>query len=118
MVALRRLVNAGHILFLEGNGLLGNDVDALVHRLNGCIRVQIGGQADVEYIQFFLFQHLRQACVVTLAGVGLHLLRADVAQGDQLSVLHLLPAGNVGAADAAHANQTNLQHGFILHILR
>ena len=94
---------------LEGDGLLTENVQTAVEGILSILRMQEGGQSDVEDIQFLVLHHLIVIGVVTDLGIFLHVLGTDVAHRDQFRILVLEPRGNVTQGDTADAEKTDFQ---------
>jgi len=102
-----------HLVVVEANGLLHEDILAGLHSGNGVGGVQVGGQADVHGVNVSLLDQLHTGGV-DLGAVGqlLSELGTHVGNGDHLDT-QLFQSGVAGSVHTAHkaaANQTNFNH--------
>ena len=107
MVFTGCLIGAVHILLIQRDGLFADHVDAALHGFYRKVHMEEGGQADVQNVQLFLFQHFIKIRIMAFVRIGLHPLRTDIAQRDQLCIFHGVPGGDMGAADSPDADQTD-----------
>ena len=88
-------------------------MEAVLERLDGIVRVQIGRQANVENVHLLGGEHGAKVIVrpcAQLLGRLIGVFMADVAHGDDLGLADLGPSAAMRAADAAHSDHSNFQH--------